>query len=116
MLQIGMRAMARRQDIQALAPRVGRLVADAKLLFPEIEKLVDEIVPDLMTGGEATQLDVKWLQQALNVTTRAGLAIDGDYGESTRAAVKRFQESAGLEADGWAGVLTEAALLRELRG
>lgn len=39
---------------------------------------------------------------------------DGDYGKETEDAVKAFQESEGLEADGDYGPLTHAALMEEL--
>ncbi|MBR5258008.1 MAG: peptidoglycan-binding protein [Clostridia bacterium] len=36
--------------------------------------------------------------------------IDGEYGNQTKTAVQKFQEKAGLKADGIAGVETQALL------
>lgn len=58
---------------------------------------------------------VRELQTLLN---RAGakLAVDGDYGPSTRDALKVFQLKAGLKADGIYGPATEAALAEYRQG
>ena len=56
-------------------------------------------------GGE-----VKTLQELLN-QLGAGLAVDGDFGSRTEAAVKAFQKKAGLKQDGKYGDQTHAALM-----
>ena len=53
--------------------------------------------------------DVKWLQQRLNVYG-AGLAVDGDFGPVTEAAVKEYQLRHGLAVDGIVGPVTRRAL------
>ena len=54
--------------------------------------------------------DVKTLQELLN-QLGAGLAVDGDFGSKTEAAVKAFQKKAGLKQDGKYGDQTHAALM-----
>jgi peptidoglycan hydrolase-like protein with peptidoglycan-binding domain len=54
----------------------------------------------------------KWVQGTLNsvVSPSPKLTVDGLYGPKTKAAVKAFQKQLGLDVDGWAGQLTQAAL------
>ena len=54
--------------------------------------------------------DVKTLQELLN-QLGATLAVDGDFGSKTEAAVKAFQKKAGLKQDGKYGDQTHAALM-----
>jgi peptidoglycan hydrolase-like protein with peptidoglycan-binding domain len=63
-----------------------------------------ELPPTLKLGskGEA----VKGLQNALTGRSPYGVAIDGEFGSETENAVKQFQGSAGLEADGVVGPRT----------
>jgi peptidoglycan hydrolase-like protein with peptidoglycan-binding domain len=57
------------------------------------------------TGGA-----VRRLQRALRRTPNLGLVVDGVFGPSTDAAVKEFQQGAGLTVDGIVGALTWNAL------
>ncbi|MBO5556633.1 MAG: peptidoglycan-binding protein, partial [Oscillospiraceae bacterium] len=57
--------------------------------------------------GSAVQL----LQLALNRAGQGALRTDGLFGPATRAALQRFQTSAGLAPDGVAGPATHRALL-----
>jgi peptidoglycan hydrolase-like protein with peptidoglycan-binding domain len=61
-------------------------------------------------GRGATQVDGRWLQTALNQVLGRRLAVDGRPGAQTRAAVRDFQASRGLVADGTVGPRTVAAL------
>lgn len=55
--------------------------------------------------------DAVWLQTKLNeLGTMPKLTVDGIAGAATRTAVKAFQQSHGLTADGRAGPLTLAAM------
>jgi hypothetical protein len=53
-----------------------------------------------------------WVQASLNRVLGLKLATDGIAGTLTRAAIRRFQQRAGLRVDGIVGALTEAALRR----
>jgi peptidoglycan hydrolase-like protein with peptidoglycan-binding domain len=57
------------------------------------------------TGAAVTQL-----QKALTAAGFSPGKADGDYGDATTNAVKRFQSAHGLAADGVAGSKTLAAL------
>lgn len=56
---------------------------------------------------------VSWFQAALNALG-ADLVVDGSFGPLTEQALKRFQKTVGIDVDGYAGVQTHMALLREL--
>jgi peptidoglycan hydrolase-like protein with peptidoglycan-binding domain len=58
--------------------------------------------------------DVKWVQQSLNVLRNAKLDVDGDYGDKTKAAIKKYQQDKQLEPDGWVGVITLAELEKDM--
>ena len=53
---------------------------------------------------------VKRLQRALRRTPNLGIVVDGVFGAQLEAAVKGFQQGAGLTVDGVVGPLTWAAL------
>lgn len=66
------------------------------------------------TSPRTNKIGIQWLQKALNEYQGAGLTLDGSYGPATKAAVKEFQQNAGLSADGDAGVDTTRELIRRL--
>lgn len=53
---------------------------------------------------------VRRLERALRRTPNLGLTVDGVFSAQLEAAVKQFQEGAGLAVDGVVGPLTWAAL------
>jgi lysozyme family protein len=59
--------------------------------------------------------DAKTLQEDLN-KLGASLNVDGSYGRQTMAAVRAFQEQAGIGVDGLAGSETWAAIEAKLAG
>ncbi|MEV4350081.1 peptidoglycan DD-metalloendopeptidase family protein [Actinoplanes sp. NPDC049596] len=59
---------------------------------------------------------VRTLQESLNKVIRAGLAVDGDFGPATQAAVVAFQRKRGLDPDGVYGPATAAAMRAALAG
>ena len=61
-------------------------------------------------GLGATGAVVRRLQRALRRTPDLGLAVDGIFSSQLEAAVKQFQQGAGLVVDGIVGPLTWNAL------
>lgn len=59
-------------------------------------------------GDQGSQITA--IQQAL-VNQGSAITVDGEYGSGTQEAVRAFQESHGLEADGIVGEQTYAALM-----
>jgi hypothetical protein len=58
--------------------------------------------------------DVEWVQESLNTLTGSNLDIDGRIGPATTAAVTKYQESKGLDPDGWIGMLTLSAIEQDM--
>lgn len=56
-------------------------------------------------------IGTQWLQKVLNTYQKAGLSVDGSYGNATKNAVKKFQKSVSLSADGNAGLDTMCMLI-----
>ena len=61
-------------------------------------------------GPGATGEPVRRAQRALRRTPDLGLAVDGIFGSTTEAAVKKFQQDKGLTVDGIVGPHTWQAL------
>lgn len=55
--------------------------------------------------------DIRAVQRALNAKGFGPLVVDGSFGRKTSAAVRAFEDSAGLEADGLLDVATVDRLL-----
>ena len=55
---------------------------------------------------------VVWLQKAL-INRGHKIDADGSFGPATLAAVKAYQKSRGLTADGYAGVNTHKAIMND---
>jgi peptidoglycan hydrolase-like protein with peptidoglycan-binding domain len=63
--------------------------------------------PGQPTVGPGSSGDaVRRVQRALRRTANLGVVVDGSYGPATEAAVKDFQEGAGLSVDGIVGPAT----------
>jgi peptidoglycan hydrolase-like protein with peptidoglycan-binding domain len=73
-----------------------------------------ELGQRVLSSGVAGR-DVKTLQQILGAKGYGPLAPSGSFDEPTEQAVKRFQRSAGLAADGIVGPQTRPALLALMR-
>lgn len=76
------------------------------------ESEVEEVHDFGLVKAGQTGNHVKVCQAALNVRNGAGLDVDGIYGSRTCAAIRVWQRTHGLEADGECGVLTWGSLLR----
>ena len=63
-----------------------------------------------LLGIGSTGLDVRQLQQLLDALGFEPGAVDGVFGAMTSSAVRGFQESRGIGADGVVGAATRAAL------
>ncbi len=58
--------------------------------------------------------DVKSIQEALTILGANPGAVDGKMGPNTEAAIKRFQQSAGIGVDGIVGPVTAGKLAEKL--
>jgi peptidoglycan hydrolase-like protein with peptidoglycan-binding domain len=61
-------------------------------------------------GGAGRQMSRRLRAEGFTAGTEAPLAVDGDYGPETAAAVRQFQELAGITVDGTVGQETRSAL------
>lgn len=97
--------------LQAVIPQfVPVLEATGARLFPKL-------APEFHAVAAATTAYdpdfTKWLQGTLNLflaDPKYILVVDGQYGAATVLAVQAAQVKLGLEDDGWAGKITDAAL------
>jgi peptidoglycan hydrolase-like protein with peptidoglycan-binding domain len=103
-----------KQSLQTAVPQIiPQLSNIGAALFPKVP-------PDLQVVAAASATFdpnvTKWLQAALNkiVTPSPNLTVDGIYGSKTRAAVEAAQKKLGLTVDGWAGEVTQGAILQAL--
>lgn len=71
---------------------------------------IQRILKKGMTGE-----DVKYLQSSLNSVGNYNIAVNGSFDSNTDAAVKAFQKSAGLKADGIVGNKTTSALDKKMQ-
>jgi hypothetical protein len=79
-----------------------------QLLF-EPETFEFEILESEVSRSSRDYL--RWVQRSLNKILGLRLTEDGVNGMQTRAAVRRFQQSKGLQADGVVGPATERAMI-----
>ena len=107
--------LANREKIAQLYQQIKPLVPQIVKIAPKAGDLLREIDPDLVDTPQ-TSFSVEWMQESLNSLADANLVVDGDYGEMTRAAVKKFQEANGLTPDGWAGIQTCVEIYKKLQG
>ncbi len=63
-----------------------------------------------MSGADVKELQIRVAGWAASSPQQTYIALDGDFGPMTEAAVKRFQSAYGLEIDGIVGPQTQAKL------
>lgn len=63
-----------------------------------------------MTGADVTELQIRVAGWPTSSKSQTRVAIDGDFGPGTAAAVRLFQSAYGLGSDGVAGPATQAQL------
>jgi putative chitinase len=106
---------ADKNDIRTITLRInGGLngLADREAWFEKLWPLLKtESDPAEPWEASDEDVDVKWIQEALNdLGAEPKLGVDGRYGPATRRAVKQFQTAAGIAADGIAGPVTKTVL------
>ena len=74
---------------------------------PETWAVIVRILPMIQKGSQGRYVEA--LQTILG-----GLTVDGDFGDKTRSAVKKFQTENGLEVDGIVGPKTWAMIVAKL--
>ena len=74
---------------------------------PETWAAIVRILPMIQKGSQGRYVEA--LQTILG-----GLTVDGDFGDKTRSAVKKFQKENGLEVDGIVGPKTWAMIVAKL--
>jgi peptidoglycan hydrolase-like protein with peptidoglycan-binding domain len=111
------RAQPHIQALLALAPEAQRLYTAIFPDAPRPQPAVGAPRPDLPLQPPAPKrigISVKHLQEMLN-HFGANLKVDGDYGQATHAAIKKYQQDNGLEPDGWAGTITLHHLYKRIQ-
>jgi len=117
-LGIVMTLLGKRDELTKIVVEAIALFNKIRALVPELDNVVGSL-PGTGTGNTTTgtPYTINWLQESLNKLTNAGLVVDGSYGSATRDAVKKFQAAhPPLVADGWAGIMTQAAIVEALKG
>ena len=114
-VQIAMKIFANREKIFDIYQQIKPLVPQITKIAPKAGELLQEIDPDFVDAPQ-TRFSVEWMQESLNkLTDDVDLVVDGDYGEMTREAVRKFQEQNGLTPDGWAGIQTCVEIYKKMQ-
>jgi putative chitinase len=106
----GLNAFADKNDIATITRRINggfNGLPERKLMFDKAFSLLQPGA-DPVAAGEPDD-DVRSLQRNLNTLgADPQLEVDGRFGKQTRLAVKEFQTTAGIQADGIPGPVTMA--------
>lgn len=123
-IQLAMQWMGPVKEVIDLAGSNTDLTSKIKSLSGPLAKVLEGIGAELfpkaasglhIVGGALAAFNpnyTKWLQGVLNSTQNINppLVVDGIYGAKTRSAVEHAQAKLGLNVDGLAGQVTEAAI------
>ena len=118
-----------------VAGQVKELLDKGSVTQQSLQTAVPQIVPQLASLGASLSPKVapelqavaaasatfdpnvtKWLQGSLNklLTPSPNLEVDGVYGPKTQEAVEAAQKQLGIPVDGWAGEVTQGAIMAAL--
>ena len=114
-INLAFKVFANRDKIADMYKQIKPLIPQITKVAPKVGDLIQQIDPELLNQPQ-TSFSVEWMQESLNkLTDDVDLVVDGDYGEMTRAAVRKFQEQNGLEPDGWAGIQTCVEIYKKMQ-
>ena len=102
------------QSLQTAVPQiVPQLASLGASLFPKVAPELQAVAAASATFDPNV---TKWLQGSLNklLTPSPNLEVDGVYGPKTQEAVEAVQKQLGIPVDGWAGEVTQGAIMAAL--
>lgn len=107
-------SVSRRQALRTLALGTGAVAAGA-LAVPLLSSAAQayswtRTMQQGQTGADIKELQIRVAGWAADSASHTYVAVDGDFGPGTLAAVKRFQSAYGLSVDGVAGPATQSKL------
>jgi len=102
------------QSLETAVPQiVPQLASLGASLFPKVAPELQAVAAASATFDPNV---TKWLQGSLNklLTPSPNLEVDGVYGAKTQEAVEAAQKQLGIPVDGWAGEVTQGAIMAAL--
>jgi len=102
------------QSLETAVPQiVPQLASLGASLFPKVAPELQAVAAASATFDPNV---TKWLQGSLNklLTPSPNLEVDGVYGPKTQEAVEAAQKQLGIPVDGWAGEVTQGAIIAAL--
>ena len=102
------------QSLQTAVPQiVPQLASLGASLFPKVAPELQAVAAASATFDPNV---TKWPQGSLNklLTPSPNLEVDGVYGPKTQEAVEAAQKQLGIPVDGWAGEVTQGAIMAAL--
>jgi len=102
------------QSLETAVPQiVPQLASLGASLFPKVAPELQAVAAASATFDPNV---TKWLQGSLNklLTPSPNLEVDGVYGPKTQEAAEAAQKQLGIPVDGWAGEVTQGAIMAAL--